>query len=188
MRNYSLETIIRNYLFFSINIKNLGTKIMFQGTKKNENLCKFITPTVQYGFIMEISILTHHRMMFSHEVMSDSLWPNGLQYTRFPCPSPSPRVCSSSCALSQCPIISFSVNLFSFCPQSFPESASFQMSQFFASGSQSIGASASISVLPITTNSRRWEYQTTWPASWEICMQVRKQQLELDMEQQTGSK
>ena len=44
----------------------------------------------------------------------------------------------------------------------------------------------------ITTNSgkflKRWEYQTTWPASWEICMQVRKQQLELDMEQQTGSK
>ena len=44
----------------------------------------------------------------------------------------------------------------------------------------------------ITTNCgkffRRWEYQTTWPASWEICMQVRKQQLELDMEQQTGSK
>ena len=37
-------------------------------------------------------------------------------------------------------------------------------------------------------NSERWEYQTTWPASWEICMQVRKQQLELDMEQQIGSK
>ena len=44
----------------------------------------------------------------------------------------------------------------------------------------------------ITTNCgkffKRWEYQTTWPASWEICMQIKKQQLELDMEQQTGSK
>ena len=37
-------------------------------------------------------------------------------------------------------------------------------------------------------NLKRWEYQTTWPASWEVCMQVKKQQLELDMEQQTGSK
>ena len=46
---------------------------MFQGTKKNENLCKVITVTVQYGFIIENSIPTHPRMMLSHEVMSDSL-------------------------------------------------------------------------------------------------------------------
>ena len=124
---------------------------MFQGTKKNENLCKFITPTVQYGFIMEISILTHHRMMFSHEVMSDSLWPNGLQYTRFPCPSLSPRIWSNSYTLNWWwnLTISFSVNLFSFCPQSFPESASFQMSLLFSSGCQSIGASALASVFPV---------------------------------------
>ena len=69
-----------------------------------------------------------------------------LQHTRLPCPSPSPRVCSNSCSLSQwCPpTISRSVIPFSSCPQSFPASGSFLMGQFFASGGQSIGASASV--------------------------------------------
>ena len=70
---------------------------------------------------------------------------------RLPCPSSSPRPCSNSCPLSQwChPTISFSVIPFSSCLQSFPESGSFPMSQFFASGGQSIGVSASASVLPM---------------------------------------
>ena len=78
--------------------------------------------------------------------MSDSLWPHGLQHTRLPCPSPSRRVYSDSGPLSQwCnPTISSSVVPFSSCPQSFPESESFPMSRLFTSGSQSIGASASI--------------------------------------------
>ena len=83
--------------------------------------------------------------------MSDSLWPHELQHTRLPCPSLSPRVCSNACPLSWwChPTISSSVAPFSSCLQSFPASGSFPMSQFFASGGQSIGTSASASVLPV---------------------------------------
>ena len=87
----------------------------------------------------------------SCSVVSDSLRPHGLQHTKLPCPSPTPRACSSSCPLSQwChPAISSSVVPFSSCLQSFPASGSFPMSLFFASGGQSIGMSASASVLPI---------------------------------------
>ena len=85
--------------------------------------------------------------------MSDSLLPHGLQHARLPCPSLSPGVCSNVCPLSQwChPTISFSVASFFSCRQSFPASGSFPMSQIFASGGQSIGASASASVLPMNT-------------------------------------
>ena len=84
--------------------------------------------------------------------MSDSLWPHGLQHTRLPCPSPTPETCSNLCPLSRwChPTISSSVVTF-FCPQSFPASGSSSMSWLFASGSQSIGALASTSVLPVNT-------------------------------------
>ena len=83
--------------------------------------------------------------------MSDSLQPHGLQCARLPCPSPTPEVCSNSCPSSQwChPTILSSVVTFSSCLQSFPASGSFPMSQFFTSGGQSIGASASASVLPM---------------------------------------
>ena len=88
---------------------------------------------------------------FSRSVMSDSLWHHGLQHARLPCPSPTPRACSNSCSLSKwChPTISSSVVPFSSCLQSFPASGSFPMNQFFASGGQSSGVSASTSVLPI---------------------------------------
>ena len=83
--------------------------------------------------------------------MSNSLQPHGLQHTRLPCLSPTPGVYPNSCPLSRwChPTISSSVIPFASCLQSFPASGSFQMSQFFASGSQSIGVSASASVLPM---------------------------------------
>ena len=83
--------------------------------------------------------------------MSDSLRPHGLQHARLPCPSPTPRIYSNSCPLSQwChPTISSSVVPFSSCSQSFPASRSLPMSQFFESGGQSIGVSASTSVLPM---------------------------------------
>ena len=86
-------------------------------------------------------------VQFSHSVMSDSLQPHGLLHARLPCPSPTLRDYSKSCPLSQrChPTISSSVVSFSSCLQSFPASGSFQMSQFFASGGQSIGVSASAS-------------------------------------------
>ena len=90
---------------------------------------------------------------FSHSVVSNSLQHHGLQHTRPPCPSPTPRVYANSCPLSRwChPTISSSVVPFSSCLQSFPASGSFQMSQLFASGGQSIGISASTSVLPMDT-------------------------------------
>ena len=81
------------------------------------------------------------------------LRPCGLQPARLPCPSLSPRVCSNPCPPSWWyhPTISSSVTSFSFCLQSFPASGSFPMSQLFASGGQSIGVSASTSVLPMNT-------------------------------------
>ena len=90
-------------------------------------------------------------IQFSRSVLSNSLWPHGLQYARPSCPSPTPGVDSDSCPLNRwChPTISSSVVPFSSCLQSFPASGSFQMSQFFASGGQSIGVSAPASVLPM---------------------------------------
>ena len=85
--------------------------------------------------------------------MSNSLWPHESQHARPPCPSPTPGVYSNSCPLSQwChPAISSYVVPFSSCPQSLPASGSFQMSQLFTWGDQSIGVSPSASVLPMNT-------------------------------------
>jgi len=93
--------------------------------------------------------------------VADSLRPHGLQHARLPCPSPTPRDCSNSCQSSQwChPAISSSFVPFSSCPQSFPASGSFPASQFFTSGGQSIGVSASASVLPM--NIQDW-----FPLGW----------------------
>ena len=87
----------------------------------------------------------------SHSVISDSLRPHGLQHVRLPCPSLSPAACSNSCSLSRwChPTISSFVIPVSSYLQSFPASGSFPMSQFFASGGQSIGVSVLTSVLPM---------------------------------------
>ena len=89
-------------------------------------------------------------LQFSHSVMSSSLWPNGLQHARLPCPTPTPRAYSNSCPSSRWwhPTISSSVIPFSSCLHSLLASGSF-LSQFFTSGGQSIGVSASASVLPI---------------------------------------
>ena len=87
-------------------------------------------------------------MLFSHSVVSDSLWPHGLQHARLLCPSLSSRVCSNSCPSSRWCIQPSSVTPFS-CPQLFPASGSFPMNQLFASSGQSIGASASASVFPM---------------------------------------
>ena len=97
--------------------------------------------------------LKSHSVHFSHSVVSDSLRPHESQHTRPPCPSPTPGVYPNSCPSSQwChPAISSSVVPFFSCPQSLPASGSFPMSQLFASGGQSIGVSASASVLPMNT-------------------------------------
>ena len=91
-------------------------------------------------FVLDISV------QFSHSVMSNSLRPHELQHARPPCPSPTPGVHPNPCPLFHwChPMISSSVIPFSSCPQSFPASGSFPMSQLFASGSQSTGVSASV--------------------------------------------
>ena len=90
-------------------------------------------------------------IQFGCSAMSNSLKPHGLQHTKLPCPSPTPRACSDSCTSSQWfhPTISSSVVHFSSCLQSFPASGSFPKSQLFASGGQSIAVSASASVLPM---------------------------------------
>ena len=100
-------------------------------------------------------------VQFSHSVLSDSLGPHELRYARPPCPSPTPRVYANSCPLSLwChPTVLSSVVPFSSCLQSFSASGSFPMSQFFASGGQCIGASASASVLPM--NIQEW-----FPLGW----------------------
>ena len=111
-------------------------------------------------------------VQFSHSVMSDSLWPHELQHAKPPCPSPTPRVYPDSCPLSRwChPTISSSVvSLFS-CLQSFQTSGSFQMSQLFISGGQSIGVSASVSVPPM--NTQDWS-----PLGWTGCISLQSKGL-----------
>ena len=98
-------------------------------------------------------LLLFSSVQFSRSVKPDSLRPHESQHARPPCPSPTPAY-SSSCPLSRwcChPTISSSVVPFSFHPQSFSASGSFPVSQFFSSGGQSIGVSASTSVIPMNT-------------------------------------
>ena len=100
-----------------------------------------------------IQLSPNPTVQFSHSVVSSSLWPHESQHARPPCPSPTPGVYPNWCPSSWWwhPTISSSVVPFSSCPQSFPASGSFPMSQLFTWGGQSIGVSASASVLPINT-------------------------------------
>ena len=102
---------------------------------------------------MSLHTSQNQSSQFSCSVVSDSLWLHELQHSRFPCPPQTPGTWTNSCPLSWwChPTISSSVVPFSSCLQSFPASGSFQMSQLFTSGGQSIGVSASTSVLPMNT-------------------------------------
>ena len=122
-------------------------------SRNSSDLSVIYTYRCQYVRIMSNFTVLSKSVQFSHSVMSNSLRPHEPQHTRPPCPSPTPGVYSNPCLSSQwChPTISSSVVPFSFCSQSFPASGSFQMSQLFASGGQSIGVSASTSVLPMNT-------------------------------------
>ena len=122
----------------------------------------FFSITLSYG-LLECCILVEYNssVQFSRLVVSDSLQAHEPQHARPPCPSPTSRVHSNSSPLSQWwhPSISSSVIPFSSCPQSFPVSGSFQMSQFFTSGGPNVGVSASTSVLPM--NTQDWS-----PSEW----------------------
>ena len=126
--------------------------------KHTQNSFDFNWPNLY--FYINISV------QFSCSVMSNSLWPHRLQHDRPPCLSSTPRAYSNSCPLSWwChPTISSSVVPFSSHLPSFPASRSFPMSQFFTSGGQSIGVSASASVLPMNT-------QDWFPLGWTGCSQ-----------------
>ena len=138
-----------------------------------------ISPSNEYSGLISFRIdwfdlfaVQFSSLQSSRSVMSNSFWPHGLQHTRLPCPSPTPGVYSNSCSLSWWfhPTISFSVIPFSACLQSFPASGSFPMSQFFTRGGQSIGVSASASVLPM--NIQDW-----FPLGWTGWMSLQSKGL-----------
>ena len=120
----------------AVNLLNVTTIVSFSHNSDSQ----------KYNYNKEyIYIYIYILLLFSPQVVFDSLQPHGLQHARLPCPSPSPEVCPSSCPLTRWwPTISSSVALFSFCFQSFPASGSFPMNLLFASHGQSIGASASV--------------------------------------------
>ena len=122
------------------------------------------------GFSFYGCVISLNTVQFSRSVVSDSLQSHELQHARPPCPLPVPGVHPNPCPLSWwChPAISSSVVPFSSCSQSFP--ASFQMSQLFASGGQSIGVSASTSVLPMNT-------QDWFPLGWTGCISLQSKGL-----------
>ena len=121
-------------------IANIYSKKIYKGNLDKTQLTKQWT-------------LLIYQYKFRHSVMSDSLRPHEPQHARLPCPPPTPGVYPNSRPLSWwChPTVSSSAIPFSSCLQSFPTSGSFQMSQFFTSGGQSTGVSASMSVLPMNT-------------------------------------
>ena len=138
-----------------VKVGNLGQ----WNSKHTLRLFTFKTASICYvkgPFFYVSKLYASRSVQFSCSVVSGSLRHHGLQHARLPCPSPTPGVCSNPHPLSQwChPTISSSTVLFSSHLQSFPASGSFPMSQFFASGGQSTGASASASVLPM--NIRDW--------------------------------
>ena len=122
-------------------------------------LCCITISKAKGKYVLRLSrkITTNYKffssVQFSCSVVSNSLRPHEPQHAKPPCPSPTPRVHPKPCPLCRwChPTISSSVVPFSSCPQSFPASGSFQMSQLFTSSGQSIGVSASTSVLPMNT-------------------------------------
>ena len=117
------------------------------------HLCLFFCPAYRVIVTIFLNSIYMCSVPFSCYIVSDSLRPHELQYTRPPCPSLTPRVYPNSCLLSRwChPVISSSVISFSSCPQSLPALVSFPMNQLFTWGGQSIGVSASASVLPMNT-------------------------------------
>ena len=137
-------------LFQSLNILNYISRYIFISSYLDAS---YFLPRTKISYLSNFitQIICLGSVQFSHSVMSNSLWPHGLQHTRLPCPLPTLRAYSNSYPSSRWCHATFSSSVVpsSSCLQSFPASGSFQMSQFFTSGGQSIGVSASASVLPI---------------------------------------
>ena len=116
-------------------------------------ICLYKTSEVSLGTQLAQLAIQYCTVQFSRSLVSNSLWPHGLQHARPSCPLLTPGVYSNSCPLSQwCHLtVSSSVVPFSSCLQSFPTSGFFQINQLFASGGQSIGVSASTSVFRMNT-------------------------------------
>ena len=131
-------------------------------SKKPTNLCDLVSKQWHQPFCTSINYTCYQFNSVTQSCLT--LRPHEPQHARPPYPSPTARVYINPCPLSQwChPTISSSVIPFSSCTQSFPASGSFQMSQLFASGSQSIGVSASASVLPMNTQDRSPLGWTGW--------------------------
>ena len=142
---YSFNLFKKLWLIYSV--------VYVSGIQKSDSdMCVYICVCV-YTYIFSNFIPLYHSVQFSCSVASDSLRPHELQHARPPCPSPTPRVHSDSCASSRwChPAISSSVVPFSSCPQSLPASESFPVSQLFTWDGQSTGVSALASFLPMNT-------------------------------------
>ena len=139
----------------------LSTEGITAGAIKLKTPLLLYKSSVVIKIIIRLIVALFSSVQFSRSVISNSLQPHGPQHARPPCPSPTPGVYPSSCPLSRwChPTISSSVIPFSSHLQSFPASGSFLMSQFFASGGQSIGVSASTSVPPMNI-------QGLFPLGW----------------------
>ena len=148
--------------FFNNNYFCLGCENEFKSilisvdnslSKKNTAFFPCIPPVMALSYIKCLLKHQFSSVQFRRSVMSDSLRPHESQHTRPACPSPTPRVHSNSCPLSQWwhPAISSSAIPFSSCPYSLPASGSFPMSQLFTWSGQSIGVSALASVLPMNT-------------------------------------
>ena len=143
--------------FLCVATKTRHSQIIFFFFKKSSQFIGHQWQMSQYSHKLDqtdyLRNFSCSSVQFSHSVVSDSLRLHESQHTRPPCPSQIPRVYSNPCLLSQwChPVISSSAVPFSSCPQSLPASGSFQMSQLFTWGGQSIGVSASASVPPMNT-------------------------------------
>ena len=167
---YSLYQTTLHLIIFILFSLQIGYTFLFMFLQLNSKL----TGGNIYIFYLHSAhaCLLSCSVQFSRSVMSDSLWPHGPQHARPSCPSLTTRDYSNSCPLSQWshPIISSSVMPFSSCLQSFPAPGSFQMSQFFASGGQSIGVSASASVLQM--NIEDW-----FPLRWTGWISLQSKEL-----------
>ena len=140
----AVQPIIPSHVYFLLHLLNILLVV------KSLSIASEGTQTILLWFYF-FNVFQFSSAQFCLSVVSDSLWPQGLKHARLPSPSPTPRVYSNSCPLSRwChSTSSSSVVPFSSHLQSFPASGSFQMSQLFASGGQSIKVSASTSVLPV---------------------------------------